>query len=425
MGKSNKKQWIVQWNQVLRSTGVRGIFELREGGYLIRAQPKDPRTGKKKEVRKVLRDATLGEAVRVLETEKARVREGVGVPQKVRFADFAVSLLERKIEAGDLKTKPSRDKWKFTLEHLIAGTENEKKTVSVCGFGDFYVDQIVPADVDKWKAGVCKLIANKNYSPATANSWLRILKVIDKAVAREFGLLHRFTFGVTGFDESDLETFTEEEPNSLTPEWVGLFLEAMREVHPRHYTMTFLGFATGLRPSSLRPLRRRGSRCDVLWDENRMLVRQSQTRGDAVRKVTKQNTRYSINLPKAVMGELQWHVDSQLHTPEQQDSDLLFPAVTGGFRSPAVLNKPFKQVGEAIGLPFPFTQKGMRRTFNDLTRAAKVDDLVTRSISGHLTEKMQEHYSSVQRDEQRDGIAKVIHLFAARPESAGESQRVL
>jgi hypothetical protein len=61
-----------------------------------------------------------------------------------------------------------------------------------------------------------------------------------------------------------------------------------------------------------------------------------------------------------------------------------------------------------------FTQRGLRRPFNDLARTARVDALVTRSISGHLTERMQHHYSTVNSDEQRQGIAKVIELTKAR-----------
>jgi hypothetical protein len=33
----------------------------------------------------------------------------------------------------------------------------------------------------------------------------------------------------------------------------------------------------------------------------------------------------------------------------------------------------------------------MRRTFNDLARAAKVESLVTKSISGRLTDRMKDH----------------------------------
>jgi hypothetical protein len=45
----------------------------------------------------------------------------------------------------------------------------------------------------------------------------------------------------------------------------------------------------------------------------------------------------------------------------------------------------------------------------------QVSDLVTRSISGHLTERMQHHYSTVNAAEQRDALAKVIRLFAPVP----------
>lgn len=43
-----------------------------------------------------------------------------------------------------------------------------------------------------------------------------------------------------------------------------------------------------------------------------------------------------------------------------------------------------------------------------------MDALVTRSISGHLTEQMQHHYSTVSGAEQRDSIAKVIELTKVR-----------
>jgi hypothetical protein len=78
-------------------------------------------------------------------------------------------------------------------------------------------------------------------------------------------------------------------------------------------------------------------------------------------------------------------------------------------------------VVEEMGLGKRFTQRGLRRTFNDLARTARVDALVTRSISGHLTESMQHHYSTVNADEQRSGIAKVIELTKARAKRQAEA----
>ena len=56
----------------------------------------------------------------------------------------------------------------------------------------------------------------------------------------------------------------------------------------------------------------------------------------------------------------------------------------------------------------------MRCTFQDLARAAEVKDIVTRAISGHATETMQHHYSSVGAAEKQTAIAKVIELAGVR-----------
>ena len=109
------------------------------------------------------------------------------------------------------------------------------------------------------------------------------------------------------------------------------------------------------------------------------------------------------------------HAETQLSTPEMLQSELLFPSTEGGFRSTSVLKKPFTEVAFECGLKKHVTPRALRRTFNDLARAADVQDVVTRSISGHLTEDMQRHYSTVSGDEQRQALAKVIVPTKARP----------
>jgi integrase len=184
----------------------------------------------------------------------------------------------------------------------------------------------------------------------------------------------------------------------------------MKEEFPAQYAMAFLGFATGLRPSSMRPLRRAGTTPDVLWDEGVILVRRSHTLKDEFMKTTKTGLRQRITVPRQVMDELKWHLETQLVTPEQQASELLFPAEGGGFRSECFLTKSFAKTRLLIGLKKKFTPCGMRRTFNDLARVANVEAIVTKSISGHLTEQMREHYSTVSPTEQRECIGRVLRL---------------
>jgi integrase len=215
-----------------------------------------------------------------------------------------------------------------------------------------------------------------------------------------------------GVDEDGCESETSDE--------AAAFLSCMKEECPAQYAMTFLGFATGLRPSSMRPLRRTGSTPDVLWDDGVILVRRSHTLGDEFMKTTKTGLRQRITVPSEVMDVLRWHLETQLVTPEQQASELLFPAEDGGFRSECFLQKSFETVSGLIGLKKNFTPRGMRRTFNDLMRLAKVEAIVTKSISGHLTDRMREHYSTVTADEQRESIGNVVQLFG-RPKSGEQA----
>ncbi|APR88279.1 hypothetical protein A7982_13628 [Minicystis rosea] len=75
----------------------------------------------------------------------------------------------------------------------------------------------------------------------------------------------------------------------------------------------------------------------------------------------------------------------------------------------------------ALGLTKHVTPRALRRTFNDLARAAQVQDVATRSISGHLTEGMQRHDSTMSGDEQRQALAKVIDVTRAHADR--ESRR--
>jgi hypothetical protein len=134
--------------------------------------------------------------------------------------------------------------------------------------------------VETWRACIGKLIAEGTYSPTTANGWLNILRHVMKRAKRELQLHFNAAEGIPGFDTSEHETYTEEDPNTLTSEGTALFLATTKDEFPAQYAMAFLGFATGLRPSSLRPLRRTGPTADVLWDQGVILVRRSHTIGE-------------------------------------------------------------------------------------------------------------------------------------------------
>lgn len=164
------------------------------------------------------------------------------------------------------------------------------------------------------------------------------------------------------------------------------------------------------RPSSLRPLRRDGATPDIKWDDGILLIRRSQTLGDEVMETTKTDLHQRLHLPRELLKVLRWHVDTQLLRKNMRMSDLLFPSVVGGFRSRSCLDKPFTGVAEKIELGYHFTPRGMRRTYQDLARAAGIHDVVTRAISGHATPEMQQRYSTARGDEVKHALSKVAKI---------------
>ena len=58
--------------------------------------------------------------------------------------------------------------------------------------------------------------------------------------------------------------------------------------------------------------------------------------------------------------------------------------------------------------------KAMRRSFQDAMREAQVANVVVRSLSGHLTEQMQQRYSTARGHEQESAIARILHLTSVQ-----------
>ncbi len=393
-------KWISRWRfQISVRPVLPGVWRRKEGGFLVRGKSTDPRTGKQHQIIKALDVQSALEARAWLEEAARAVREGTPAARVHQlWSDYAVSLLERKVADGTIVGAHTREVWASTLKlHLLPV------------FGPLYLDEIRRADVIAWKASVAKRIKAGDYSPHTANSWFAVLRVIINAYVHEFELDRNPIADEPPFDTRQHPVYTHEEPNSLKVEEIRAFLSKMKSMFPQHYAMTALGFATGLRPSTLRPLRRCGPNADVLWEEGALLVRRSHTRRAEVMECSKTGLRQRIGLPPELIEILRAHLDALPEGPPSE-SELLFPSTTGGFRAPSALDKPFKAVAKAIGLRKRITPKGMRRTFQDLARAAQVSDVVTRSISGHATEDMQRHYSTPWESEQRASLAKVVSL---------------
>jgi len=420
-----KAQWKMRWRYLTAPTSRPGIWKLKDGGYYVRVRATDPRTGTRVDRASLVNHegATLTDASRVQGELRFDARErATGKTRSMPlWGEFAASLFEAKIAEGRLKSAKSRERWKNVLERLIPA------------FGRFRIDELRSIDIIAWREQVGRWIrdgmpsirkkdAGKNVivklSPVTANGWLSILKVICNAMAKHYELTRDPSRSAEYFRTS--RTYTREQPNALTVEQMPKFLAKLKELHPQHYAMAFLGFVIGARPSTLRPLRRSGRIVDVLWDEGLVLLRRSNALGQEIMDETKTGHDQDIPLPPEAMRILRDHVKALPPGP-MRDSTYLFPATTGGMRSRSVLDKPFEDVCKALGWSLHLTPRCMRRTFQDLARQADVNDFVTRAISGHETERMQRKYSTAQLAEMRNAVGKVISIATARPRPTGSA----
>jgi len=87
------------------------------------------------------------------------------------------------------------------------------------------------------------------------------------------------------------------------------------------------------------------------WKEGILLIRRSHT----LKNTTKTDLHQRLTLPKELLDVLKWHVDTQLFHTNMRNSELLFPAIDGGFCARSCMDKPFAEVAKAIGLKYRFT----------------------------------------------------------------------
>ncbi len=401
-----------------------GVWQKKEGGHVVRGHATDPRTGQMREVRRVLKEPNPRKALAWLTLECERIRRGktVEATQTPTWKSYASSVFTAKVDDGTIKSAKGREKWAVCLGHLYEAP-----------WASFFLDKIKHADLVDWRNTLPalrwerrnkkgELIKTGPYMANTLNDWLNVGRVIFAAATIKYDLPRDPMLGIEDFEVTN-RTYTREEPNALTPAEVGKWLATFKEMFPQFYAMVFVGLVHGQRPSTLRPLRRQGETPDVTFGkEPRLQLRRSHTMRDEVWDRTKTERDLDLPLHPAVVKVIKWHIKTQLTTDAQKKSELLFPNEAGGFRSKSCLDKPFAAVTRACKIKKRITPRALRRTFQDLSREAKVDGVVAKAITGHATDAMRVKYSTAQDAEVSAAVGQMVRNFS-QPISQPSSHR--
>ena len=93
-----------------------------------------------------------------------------------------------------------------------------------------------------------------------------------------------------------------------------------------------------------------------------------------------------------------------------RECGLMFFSNVGTPLGSARISHALRDARASVGMRSRLTSHGLRRTVTDLLRQAGVDPVVAKSLVGHTTDRMREHYSFVRLSEVRDAADRVAGL---------------
>lgn len=386
----------------MRQSGERtrypGVHKLGSKRYRVRGKITDPRTGKKKEVDRVLKNVTLQQAAHKRAELLEELRHQVAPPRKrMRVGEYAQSWMRSKALKIDQTTAKG---YATALDLHILPT-----------LGDFYYDQLTSQDVQEWvDAQLLSLVpgTQRRYAVDSVRNWYNVLKTMTQDAIQHLELTRDATRRI-----AFPEVAQSQELKSLTPDELSRFLAEMHMRFWRHYALTVLLAYTGLRFCHATALRWDD------WNEETGIIqvvrKQVAGRVGRLSKKKRAPAQYPI-IPQigAVLREHRtWLLDK--YGPRFGDG-YMFPNSVGRLRRHSSLTKAWQRCLQETGIEKPFTPHGMRYTFTDLTRLAKVDLVVRRELTSHGA-RMQQHYSTVNQTEMRSAVTGAhemapLHKFA-------------
>ncbi|MCB9629762.1 MAG: site-specific integrase [Sandaracinaceae bacterium] len=390
---------VPPWSSTTRtssSSGRRvlpGIWKLNTTDFIVRAQPIDPRTGKKKNVRRVLTDASLNDAV-LLRDQLMRQPdvEPSRETRRERLGEFATWWLDHKVGRGDIE--PSTvDRYQTVIGHLTLRLR------------DTYLDCVTPTDIEEWIVTATRPSGDSpGYGPATVNGWLRVMRTLLTDAVRLRGIPTNPALAVrslrvpTNFEDSNTPTLRELRGVLVTLDDDADYVAA---------TALMLQAFTGLRWGETTALKWE----DLDGDRGVLWVPRKVQKGQLVPS-TKTNRARRVGVPSYL--ETRLDAFRRRLVAEQHPglpSGLMFPSSVGKPLWSARASGVLRGACERAGLDRPFTTHGFRRSMTDLLREAAVDPVTAKAITGHTTDAMREHYSTVRAADVRAAGERVARLI--------------
>jgi integrase len=356
--------------------------------WIVRVTITDPRTGKRKDVRRrcrgTKRDAERfrAELLAELEDDSPKTRQTLSA--------YARRWLE--VKAGVVAETTAEIYLRDLEGHILPA------------LGDVFVAELRPEDVRRF-------VAEQQASCASTSVRNRVALLRQLAAdALADGHTDRlFTARVTA---PPARTYDEDEPNLFTAEQAAkVWTEIPVLWQPLYASLQWCG----LRWSEATALR-----WDAIDREAGVLrVLRVNVKGKAFERTKSKRAKRPIPLPAEldVLLELHRRRLIALQNPGLV-AGWVFPTGEGKLHAGYPLLKVVRRAIARAKVDVDVTVHGLRRTFNDLTRKI-ASETVARAIVGHATQEMTSHYSVVRLDEKREAQTKVIAISTRAAQVSG------
>jgi integrase len=255
-------------------------------------------------------------------------------------------------------------------------------------FEDKRLAQITSRQIEEWILAPRK----KRLSPSTINHALRCLNVMLKEAARHGIIVRDPSAFITGLAERPLERgiLTGAEIKALLDEKA---IGKVRAGDRKHYTLNLLAASTGMRMGELQALP------VSAVHENYVEVLQSWERRDGIKAGTKTGAGRLVPLPAYTARHLNELIAS---SPYQNPDDLVFYGqdrhipitprmILAGLYGALKRIKITPEEREERNITF----HSWRHFLNTALRVAKVSDPLVQRVTGHKTQQMTDHYSTL------------------------------
>jgi len=337
-----------------------------------------------KEVDRVI-EGTVEDAASLRTKLKRQVKhDSSGAVQVPRLGDYATSWLKSRVVGLKASTSSAYAQVldTYVLPYL----------------GDFFVDRITESEVRGWQVRLAQKRAG-----ATVNGALVMLRMVLEDAVEEFDLPKNPARRVRRLP---VRRATDEEPNLLTGPELGRVLTWIGTNEPDAQALAETLALTGLRFGEATALKWG----DLDMDGGIIRVRRAQWHG--IVSTTKTGTTRTVPLVGELSDTLRKHRARLLarQVPGLGEG-WVFLGPSGGVLKPNALRFPLMRALKGCGITKRVSVHGLRRTFNNLSRQV-AGDIVTRSITGHVTAAMTEHYSHVDAREKLQAASKILLLLA-------------